>query len=206
MFIGKHFNHIEVTEKMAEDAQLYVDYVRSLMNASSELLVEQTIDLTMVAPETFGSSDAVVITDRTLHIVDYKNGRGYVHPEENSQLMLYALGAYHEHDMFYDFDTIALHIVQPNASTGSHCSVWELTPKRLLEFGATAKRRALEALSDNPECVAGPKQCEWCKGKAECKTLQEYSEKTLKGHTKILKMLMSIPTLCHLTTWLIYCQ
>ena len=180
-FIGKHFNDIEVNSKMVSDAQLYVDYVRNLLTDTSELLVEERINLTMVAPETFGSSDAVVIDNGTLHIIDYKNGRGAVFPDNNSQLMLYALGAYHEHDMFYDFHTVVLHIVQPNASTGGHCTAWSLSVEDLLAFGEEAVKMANEALGENPRCVAGTTQCQWCIGKSECKTLLDYSMDSLKS-------------------------
>ncbi len=176
-FIGKTIYGHTVTDKMAEDAQFYVDYVRSFLNETSELFVESKLNLEMVAEGTFGSSDAIVIADPVLHVFDYKNGRGHVDPFENTQGQLYALGAYHEHNLFYEFEKVVIHIVQPNSSQGSHASSWETSVDDLLAFGEYAKERAAMALSDDSPCEPSESACQWCEYSAQCRALHDFTTK-----------------------------
>lgn len=71
--------------------------------------------------EGFGTGDCVIIADGTLHIVDFKYGRGIlVEAKDNPQMMLYALGALELFDCLYDIDTVSMTIFQPrrgNVST-----------------------------------------------------------------------------------------
>ena len=168
------YDHL-VDEKMVMDAQYYVDYVRSFLTETSELFVEQKLDLQMVAEGTFGSSDAIVIADTTIHVFDYKNGRGHVDPVENTQGQLYALGAYHENSLFYDLDTVVIHIIQPNSSQGGHASSWEISVDDLLKFGDYAHTQAQLALTDDAPFCPSQKACQWCDYAPKCKAVYDYT-------------------------------
>ncbi len=174
-FIGETVHHHEVTEKMAMDAQMYIDYVRSFLTETSELFVEQKLDLQMVAKGTFGSADAIIIADPTLHVFDYKNGRGHVDPVENTQGMLYGLGAYHEHSLFYDFEEVVIHIIQPNSSQGGHASSWAISVENLLKFEEMAHEKAQLALSDDAPFCPSQKACQWCEYAPKCKAVYDYT-------------------------------
>ena len=51
---------------------------------------------------------------KTLHIIDFKYGRGVlVEAENNPQMMLYALGALHVYDSLYDITEVAMTVYQP---------------------------------------------------------------------------------------------
>ena len=112
----------EYSQEMRDHVQTYLDYVRSI---PGELLVEQRLDLTPWVPEAFGTADAVILDDGICHIVDLKYGKGVrVDAEENTQLMLYALGAYHAYDAIYGPITkFVLHIAQPRLN---HFDRWEV--------------------------------------------------------------------------------
>jgi hypothetical protein len=57
-------------------------------------LIEQKLDFSRWVPEGFGTGDALIVADDTLHILDLKYGQGVlVEAERNPQMMLYALGA-----------------------------------------------------------------------------------------------------------------
>src|ERR1700694_3755008 len=60
----------------------------------AEIFLERVLDLREWVEEGFGTSDATLIADGDLHIVDLKYGKGVpVSSEANKQMMLYALGA-----------------------------------------------------------------------------------------------------------------
>ena len=59
------------------------------------MLIEQRLDLSAYAPESFGTADCIIAGDGTLHVIDFKYGTGVlVEAERNPQMMLYALGRF----------------------------------------------------------------------------------------------------------------
>lgn len=173
------FNKID--KDMLKEAQGYFDYVMNLTLYSKddyELITEMKVDLTDIAPNTFGHSDTVLYTaaDKTLHIVDLKTGGGLVNAFGNSQLMLYGYGAYMDMCDFYDIEFISTHIVQENVMAGRNNSSANMSVAELLEYiEDTVKPAAKEALSDNAKCVAGEKQCQWCDAASFCKVAHKFS-------------------------------
>jgi len=176
---------------MFEEADFYAKYVFDLgrRDPNSEIHAEMKVDLTEIAPDTFGHSDAVVFENGTLHIIDLKTGAGLVSAKDNSQLMLYAYGAYRELEMFYDIENIGLHIVQNNAKTGSDRSNSHiLHADELMEWIIdTAMPAAKKALTDDAECVPGDTQCQWCPAASNCpalmKSVEDIFDKVLEDHT-----------------------
>ena len=84
------------------------------------VLIEQRLDYSEYVEEGFGTGDCVIIGDGTLHIVDYKHGRGVlVEADDNPQMKLYALGALELFDCIYDIDTVSMTIYQPDAPTSA---------------------------------------------------------------------------------------
>ena len=86
---------VEFTDEMAELVQGYVDTVR-VIGIGNEVHVEKRVDFSefVQLPDSFGTADAIVVDDRAgeLVLIDLKTGHTPVVVEENSQLMLYALG------------------------------------------------------------------------------------------------------------------
>ncbi|WP_446923914.1 DUF2800 domain-containing protein, partial [Klebsiella pneumoniae] len=82
--------------------------------AAHELAELQRVDFTKWVPEGFGTSDVVVLSDKTIEIIDLKYGKGVpVDAYLNPQLMLYALGAVDKYDIIYEFETVRMTIIQP---------------------------------------------------------------------------------------------
>ena len=78
------------------------------------LLVEARLKLDEYIPESFGSSDAVIIYGRTLCVFDLKYGKGVkVSAVYNSQMRCYALGAYLGPGELYDIHEVSMVIIQP---------------------------------------------------------------------------------------------
>ncbi len=164
--------------------QSYVDYVKREAEGNL-LLVEQRVDFSDVigVPDSFGTSDAVVIAGDLIKIIDLKYGMGVrVDAEENEQLQLYALGALENYAVLGDFKTVKMAIVQPRLD---HISEWEISVEDLRRFGGQARNAALDAMELTKRVVSrddlapGEKQCKFCKAKAICPALADFVQTTI---------------------------
>jgi hypothetical protein len=165
---------VVVTQDMYDYVQTYVSYVNSI---SGELFVEQRVDFSHIAPDGFGTSDAIVINDNTMTIIDLKYGKGVrVDAENNTQGILYALGAVNDYGMLFHIKTINIVIVQPRLD---HISEWTIGIDELNRWGERLKQAAELALSENAPRSPGEKQCQWCRAKATCPALAKLTESTL---------------------------
>lgn len=164
-----------VTQDMADYVQQYIDYVRSLGGTQ---FYEIRVDFSEWVPGGFGTSDAIVIKDNTMHVIDLKYGKGIkVYANDNSQARLYALGAYYMFDGIADIKDIVVSIVQPRLD---HIDVSDpIAIADLLKFGEYARLKAEEVLSSNAPRVAGEKQCQFCKAKATCPEQRRLVEQTM---------------------------
>lgn len=89
---------ISVDDEMHEVAWVFVDYVRSQMDSTTTLLVEQKFSLAAIDPpfRAGGTGDAVLLKPALgeIEVVDLKTGRGHVvEVLGNKQLRTYGLGA-----------------------------------------------------------------------------------------------------------------
>jgi hypothetical protein len=167
-------SNVVVTQDMYDYVMTYVSYVNSI---SGELFIEQRVDFSHIAPEGFGTSDAIVINDETMTIVDLKYGKGVrVDAENNTQGILYALGAVNDYGMLFNIKTINIVIVQPRLD---HISEWTIGIDELNRWGERLKQAAELTLSENAPRVPGEKQCQWCRAKATCPALAKLTESTL---------------------------
>jgi len=167
-----------VDDEMLTCALDYANYVRGFIDDKSTVLIEETFDLSFIAPDTFGTSDATVVNDTTLHVMDLKTGRNLVYAENNTQLMLYALGALHKVESEHYIDEVVLHIVQ---SRVGHVDTWTTDVDALLGFEKFAKEQANSIISGNTSYKPTAKGCMWCKHKAHCDALRTYTENIIKG-------------------------
>ena len=108
------------SEEMLEVVPIYTDYCSAQLaeakttNPFAIMEIEQKLDLTAFVPESFGTSDCVIINDNLMEVIDLKYGKGVpVYAEWNKQLMLYGLGALQKYDTMYDISEVRLTIVQP---------------------------------------------------------------------------------------------
>lgn len=163
-----------VDADMAHHVTTYVDYVRNAAKGADDVQYEQRVDYSDWVGGGFGTADAVILKGDTIQVCDLKFGRGVqVNADNNPQGMLYALGAYAENSFISDFKRVVICIIQPRLD---HISEWEISVKDLLKWAEWISHRAEIALSDDAERVAGESQCRFCKAKATCKTLYDYTE------------------------------
>lgn len=176
-------------EEMDEATDGYVSYVLEQVQAAKEtcadptVMVEQHVDFSHWVKQGFGTADALVIADGTLHIIDLKYGTGIeVSAEDNPQLKCYALGALSLFDGIYDIDDIALHIYQPRRQ---NISEWQLPKIDLLTWAEEVLKPAADLAWDGKGNFSCGDWCRFCKSKNICRARAEENLKLAQHDFKL---------------------
>lgn len=153
-----------VMEQLAEARKLCTD---------PKVLVEQRLDFSRWVPDGFGTGDCLIVSDRILHIIDFKYGLGVlVEAFKNPQMMCYALGALDTYDGIYDIEEVCMTIFQPRRSS---VSTWNCSKEELLDWAEKIlKTRAELAIKGEGDFAAGD-HCQFCSVKATCRKRAEYN-------------------------------
>ena len=164
-----------LTEEMEVATDAYAGYVLEFVSDNADVLIEQKLDFSDYVAGGFGTGDAVIISDGTMHIIDLKYGKGVpVKADNNSQLMCYALGGIQMFGCLYDFDTVSLHIFQPRLPDES---VFTISVAELLSWAEnTLKPAAVLAAEGGGEFSCG-EWCRFCRAKAVCRKRAEENMK-----------------------------
>lgn len=154
----------------------YLDYISSVVisyKTAPHVAVELKLDLSKYAPESFGTGDCIVLGGDTLHVIDFKYGRGVVvSPENNPQLMLYGLGALDAYGMLYNPTHVILTIFQPRAE-GDTVKEWEISRDDLVNWGVFTVRPAAQmAFSGKGKFKPGD-WCRFCRARHTCRARAE---------------------------------
>lgn len=156
-------------DEMLRHTDTYLDYVSKIAiscAAKPYVAVEKKIDYSSYAAEGFGTCDCILIGDNTIHIIDFKYGKGVpVSAEYNTQMMLYALGALTAYSLLYAITTVKTAIVQPRLDS---ISEFEMPADDLLAWGEKIKPLAEKAYKGEGDFVPGA-HCRFCKAKAQCR-------------------------------------
>ena len=170
-------------KEMEEYADDYFVYVMEKLTDTAVLTPETQVDFSEYVPEGFGTSDAIIIDDGKMTIIDFKYGKGVeVSAVDNPQLRLYSLGALHTFSMIYNINTIDMCIYQPRIGNISEDSI---TVDELLEWGEnTVKPAAALAFKGEGQRVAGD-HCKFCKIQSECLAMYAYSMSVVSDYFDI---------------------
>ena len=168
-------NKLKKDELWSEEIQGYTDTYLDLVKRKAlsydsrpYMAIETRLDLSDYIPRGFGTADCVICHDNELVVIDFKYGKGVaVSAEHNTQMMLYALGAYRRYKMFYDIKTVTMEIVQPRIS--DEPSTWSCSIEELLTFGEVVKAKAEEALSGKGVFAPEEETCRFCRARATCR-------------------------------------
>lgn len=135
----------------------------------AQLLIETRLDFSDYVPEAFGTSDATIIADGLMEVIDFKYGKGVrVSAVENEQMKIYALGAYLKHSFEYHIERVRMTIVQPRID---NLSEFEISVEDLLKWAEEVLRpKAAEAFSGKGRQIPG-EWCQFCKVKNQCRAL-----------------------------------
>lgn len=165
-------------KEMQGYTDIYLDYIKEVaMGFSSAPFVaaEKQVSFEEYAPGGFGTSDCIIIGDNKMYVCDFKYGKGVpVDAHENTQGMLYALGALMAFRMFYDIKSVVISIIQPRLD---NISEYHITAADLLNWADTELKSAVAAIQSGcRECIPGP-WCDkgFCKARGVCKALAKDS-------------------------------
>lgn len=178
-------------EEMIKTGEFYAQYLYEkshTFSAKPYTVQEVKVDFSEYVPDGFGTCDCVMIGDDTLHITDYKHGKGVeVSAKNNSQMRLYALGALKQYSAIFgdSIKKVSMAIVQPRITEDVSEEV--LTVEELLQWGENIKPIAMKAYSGFGEFRCGT-WCRFCKGKAVCRArsenataLEDFKDCTISG-------------------------
>lgn len=158
-------------DEMDKFTDAYLEYIQELVHSyscSPAVMVEKKVDFSQYVPEGFGTADCIVIAEGTMHIIDFKYGKGVaVSAENNPQMKLYALGAYLEYSMLYPIEKIKMAIVQPRLE--NEASESEIFVAELMDWAENVvKPLAEKAYKGEGTYIAG-NHCRFCRAKATCR-------------------------------------
>lgn len=160
--------------EMHHTAAFYADCLQAAALGFPEkpaVFFEVRVPLGDWIPDGFGTCDCCIIGGDTLHIFDYKHGKGVkVESEDNPQMRLYALGALAKFRPVYGdaIKRVVMTIIQPRISEDP--SDAEMTTADLLAWGAEYVRpRARAAYTGQGAEFHAGDWCRFCVGKAQCK-------------------------------------
>lgn len=164
-------------EEMEDCANGYAAFILEIVETAKQtcadpvVLIEQRLDFSKYVEGGFGTGDCVIITDGTLHVVDYKHGQGVlVEAEDNPQMKLYTLGALEIFDGIYDIDTVSMTIYQPRRDNVSTHTVFK---ESLYQWAEEVLKPTAElAYAGDGEFNCG-EWCMFCRAKAECRARAE---------------------------------
>jgi hypothetical protein len=157
-------------EEMIIHAEMAIREVEKRLKErpDSELMIEVKADLPVSEPGQFGTGDIVLAEYfGLLEVIDYKYGAGVVvDPEENTQLLYYALGIAHKLD--YNFSAVRLTIIQPRAQVdGKFVRSWDTTVENLIEWRAKFEA-GIKAAKKKDAPLSSGDHCRWCTAAVIC--------------------------------------
>ena len=185
-------SEIEVTLDLAEAVSMYVEYVRGISGTRwLETKIYYAKLLGVPEEDGFGTGDCCILNGTVLHVIDAKFGRGYVNPEKNKQMTLYAAGVVDAMETVGEEITeIHLHVVQPRVSDQPVPYIMSRDELReAVEWLRERAQLSMEATNTfthigneawvKKYLTPGEYQCQWCPAAAGCPALRaEVSEFT----------------------------
>lgn len=171
-------------EEMNQCAEDYAAYITAILAEVKEkcqdpiVLIEQRLDFSRFVPDGFGTGDCVIIADGTLHIIDYKHGKGIeVSADHNPQMMCYALGALELFDCIYDISEVCMTIFQPRRD---NISVFKMSKADLCKWAEEVLAPTAKLAYDGGGEFKAGEHCQFCKVKATCRKRMEYNMELAK--------------------------
>jgi len=178
---------IKATPYYDDDFEAYVDnyvlYVRSQIGEGDVPLFEQRVDFSDWVPDGFGTADVVILSKYKIRVIDLKFGKGVpVAAMDNTQLRLYALGAYSKFKEEYpDIREVEYTIHQPRLDSISSDGT---SIAKLIDWANYfVKPKAKKAWSGAGEFLPGD-HCQFCRAKAQCRARSDFNTELAKQEFK----------------------
>ncbi|WAX09568.1 hypothetical protein BT638P3_00004 [Bacteroides phage BT638P3] len=180
------------SEEMKEAISHYVDFVtgefyemqKGPFGGSVTMHLEEKLDISGYAPESFGSADVSLVSEQILHIIDLKYGKGVKVPADSPQFKMYALGVLAKFGG-PKVKRVRMSVAQPRLK---HFETIEVDVRDLLDWAEKVLRpKAKLAYEGKGEQVVGP-WCQFCPVKATCRAQKNEIIKDFEDHPDTLIM------------------
>lgn len=147
------------------------NYEMQKQDGLSEMFIERKVDITDYAPDSFGSVDVTLVSDKTIHIIDLKFGAGVkVTADHNEQMMMYALGALKDLGALRDITNIRMTIAQVRLD---HYDTFEMSKGELLDWAEKVLKPAGKAAIQGEGKQVIGSWCGFCPVKAQCRAQRD---------------------------------
>ena len=181
------------SDEMEECSDAYVDFVMEQYEEAKKtckdpiVLIEQKLDFSCYVPDGFGTGDCIIVSDHSLHIIDFKYGMGVlVEAEDNPQMKLYALGALGIYDSLYDITEVSMTIFQPRRE---NVSTWTVSVDDLKKWAEEElKPRAEMAYKGEGEYIPG-EWCTFCRAAVKCRARAQEKLKLAQSEFRLPPLL-----------------
>lgn len=163
------YNRLDVEDRnYIDDAMDFISVLQGQMGDGWQEVHDVRVKLdgySNMLENVWGTLDYALWDDSTLHIVDWKFGKGVqVYAHRNPQLLTYAAGMMV--DLPDSVEKVFCHIVQPPLN---HFDVYETTRQGILNFLFSTLLPTIQAAQKkNPRFHAGEKQCRFCPAGVQC--------------------------------------
>ena len=145
--------------------------------------IEQRVDFGEWVPDGFGTADCIMVGGDTIHVVDFKYGKGVVvSAEDNPQMKLYALGALAAYGIMYDLTTVRMSIIQPRLA--SDPDTWETSVGEIVNWAEQVVKPAAALAAAGEGEYAEGEWCRFCAIRGSCRAraaaqlaLEDFGEK-----------------------------
>jgi hypothetical protein len=183
----REYEIIKNTPYYNDDFEAHVDnyvlYVRSQIGEGDTPLFEQRVDFSDWVPDGFGTADVVILSKHSIRVIDLKFGKGVpVSALHNTQLRLYALGAYSKFkEDFPDIKEVSYTIHQPRLDS---ISTDGTSVTKLVDWANYfVKPKAKKAWSGAGEFLPG-EWCQFCRAKAQCRARSDFNTELARQEFK----------------------
>lgn len=180
------------SEEMRDAVGEYVNFVveefyemgKGPLGGSVATYLEEKLDISKFAPESFGSPDVTLVSPSILHIIDLKYGKGVKVPAESPQFKMYALGAlakFNNGSIKY----VRMSVAQPRLH---HNDTIEMSVPDLLDWATKILQpKAKLAYEGKGKQVVGS-WCQFCPVKATCRAQKDEIAHDFEEHPDTLVM------------------
>ena len=166
-------------KEMEDCTEEYRNYINELLTEHDGrkplMFVEQRVDFSKFVKDGFGTSDCIIINNDTIFVVDFKYGTGVkVDALNNTQMMIYAIGALEMFDGIFDISHVVMTIFQPRLD---NVSTFEMTKDALFHWAVTKLKPAADMAFEGVGEFSCGDHCRFCKAKSVCRARAEYNLK-----------------------------
>ena len=178
------------SEEMRDAVGEYVNFVvgefyemqKGPLVGSVATHLEEKLDISKFAPESFGSADVTLLSPSILHIIDLKYGKGVKVPAESPQFKMYALGAlakFNNGSIKY----VRMSVGQPRLH---HYDTIEMPVSDLLEWATKVLQPKAKLAFEGKGKQAVGSWCQFCPVKATCRAQKDEIAHDFEEHPDTL--------------------